>query len=93
MTNKHRGSTFESFLEEDGILEEVNERATRRLIARQIKREMQRQKVSRSEMAERMQTSRNQVNRLIGDADEDVRLSTILRAAHALSREVEINLV
>ncbi len=33
MSNKHTGSTFDSFLEEEGILEEVSARAHKRLLA------------------------------------------------------------
>ena len=65
MTNPHLGSTFKSFLEEEGILEEVEVLAQKRVIAWQIEQAMEEQGITKVEMAERMHTSRTQVDRLL----------------------------
>ena len=49
-----------------GILEDVEATATKRVIAFQIQQEMRRRRLSKSQMADRMNTSRPQVDRLLG---------------------------
>ena len=56
--NSREGSTFESFLKEAGILEEVNARAMKKVIAWQLAEMMRKQKVTKATMAKRMKTSR-----------------------------------
>ena len=63
--NPHIGSSFESWLEAEGIAEEVKAAAAKSIIAEQIASEMKRQKISKVRMAELMQTSRAQVDRLL----------------------------
>ncbi len=51
------GSSFDAFLKEDGITEEVTARAIKRVIARQIGALMATQKLTKSALARRMKTS------------------------------------
>ena len=64
--NRHFGSTFDSFLQEEGILEAVTARALKRVIARQLGALMKDQGLSKTSLAEKMQTSRSQLDRLPG---------------------------
>ncbi len=92
MNQNHIGSTLDSLLEDEGILEDVTHRASLRVITWQLKQQMKAQNVSKSELARRMHTSRSQVARLIDGEDDDVRVSTLQKAAHALKRELVIEL-
>ena len=65
MTNPHIGSTFESFLEEQGLKEEVDLLAQKRMIAWQIEQAMAEEEITKAEMAARMKTSRTQIDRLL----------------------------
>ena len=59
MGNKaHIGSDFDDFLREEGLLEESSAVALKRVIAWQLGEAMRSQRVTKSEMASRMGTSR-----------------------------------
>jgi DNA-binding Xre family transcriptional regulator len=87
------GSSFDEFLKEEGIYEEVTARAIKRVIARQIDALMQDQGLTKSELAKRMQTSRAQLDRLLDPDNESVTLGTLTRAAHAVGRRLRMELV
>jgi antitoxin HicB len=91
--NPHRGSRFEDFLAEEGILEAVTAAAQKRVLSWQVAQLMARQNVSKAEMARRMRTSRAALDRLLDPQNPSVTLQTIGRAAAALGRKVEIKLV
>ena len=93
MKNKHIGSTFESFLEEEGIREEVERRVHKRVLADEIRDAMKRRKISPSEMARRMGTSRSVVYDSLLDADGGVTLDVLERASSALGMDLVVNLV
>ena len=76
IVSKHIGSSFDAFLEEDGMREEVTAAAVKRVIAWQIAQAMKARKVSKTEMAARMRTSRMVVNRLLDENDTSVTLAT-----------------
>jgi len=91
--SKRIGSTFENFLEEQGLREEVEDLAQKRVVAWQIEKAMKAQGLSKMAMAERMQTSRTQVDRLLDPENNRVQLDTLQRAAHAVGRKLKIELV
>lgn len=93
MMSKRIGSTFESFLDEQGIRGEVEDLAQKRVIAWQIEKAMKAQGLSKMEMAERMQTSRTQVERLLDPENNRVQLDTLQRAAQAVGRKLKLELV
>ena len=93
MTNPRIGSSFESFLEEEGIRGEVDVLAQKRVFAWQIERAMEANGVTKVEMAERMQTSRSQVDRLLDPDNDKVQLDTLQRAARAVGRVLKLELV
>lgn len=90
---KHIGSSFDSWLEEEGILEEATSTAIKRVLARQITDAMKEQGLSNAEMARRMRTSRAAVVRLLDPHNEAVTLSTLSKAARAVGRELHLELV
>ena len=92
MTNKHLGSSFDDFLQEEGIHEEVTARAIKRVLAWQIEQAMKAQGLTKSEMAKRMSTSRAQLDRLLDPDNDKVQLDTIQRAAAAVGRKLHLEL-
>ena len=92
MSNKHTGSSFDSWLQEEGIYEEVTASAIKRVLARQITDEMNKQSITKSEMARRMGTSRSALERLL-DPESETTLNTLTKAAHAVGRSLRMELV
>jgi len=93
MTNARIGSPFDDFLKEEGIYEEVSARAIKRVLARQLDALMVDQKITKAELARRMKTSRAQLDRLLDPQNESVTLATLTRAAHAVGRNLRVELV
>jgi DNA-binding Xre family transcriptional regulator len=87
------GSPFDDFLKEEGIYEEVSARAIKRVLARQLDALMIDQKITKAELARRMKTSRAQLDRLLDPQNESVTLATLTRAAHAVGRNLRVELV
>lgn len=90
--SKHIGSSFDDFLKEDGIYEEAHSIAIKRVLAWQIAQAMKEQHISKRKMAERMHTSRTQVERLLDPENNSVQLDTIQRAAGIVGRRLVIEL-
>jgi hypothetical protein len=91
-TNPHTGSSFDDFLKEDGIYEEVQARALKRALAEQLDDAMQSIKLSKVNMAQRMATSRSQLDRVLDPSNLSIQLDTLIKAASAVGRTVEIRL-
>lgn len=91
--NSHRGSSFEDFLREDGIYEEVTAKAIKRIVAWKISQEMKAQKISKTVLAKRMHTSRAQLDRLLDPDSATLTLQMLTRAADGLGKTVKIELV
>jgi len=89
----HTGSSFDSFLEEEGILEEVEAVAIKRVIAWQLAEAMKVGKISKKIMAERMGTSRSQLDRLLDPDNGAVHLQTIAKAARAIGKRLRLEMV
>lgn len=89
----HSGSTLDSLLKEDGILEEVEAVAIKRVIAWQLAEIMRARKISKKTMAARMRTSRSQLDRLLDPENAAVHLATITRAAKVVGKKIRLELV
>jgi predicted XRE-type DNA-binding protein len=90
---KHIGGLFDDFLKEEGIYEEVQATAIKRVLAWQLEQAMKQRKISKIEMARRMETSRAQLDRLLDPDNESVTLATLTRAAAIVGRKVRLELV
>jgi len=88
----HIGSDFDDFLEEEGILNEVEIVAAKRVIAWQIAELMKNEQISKTAMATRMQTSRAVLDRLLDPDNTGVTLKTLGKAAAVLGKKIKINL-
>jgi antitoxin HicB len=91
--NPHIGESFESFLREDGIYDEVTTTAIKRTLALQIEHEMAAQRISKSEMARRMKTSATQLSRLLDPNNDRIQLDTLVKAASAVGKHLAVSLV
>lgn len=91
--NPRIGSSFDDWLKEEDIYEEVTAGAVKRVLARQISDEMKARKISKSEMARRMKTSRTQLDRLLDPRKTKIQLETIYKAARAVGKQVKLELV
>lgn len=90
--NKHLGSSFDDFLEEEGILEEAVETANKRVYVFQLKKEMEKKNITKSELAEKMKTSRMQVDRVLNPQKPST-LKTLSRAAKAVGKKAIVRLI
>jgi hypothetical protein len=92
MKKEHLGSDFDDFLREEHLLVASEATTAKRVIAFQIEQEMRRHRLTKSEMASRMKTSRPALERLLDPANPSVTLSTLERAAAALGKKLKIEL-
>lgn len=88
MKKKNIGSTFDNWLSEEGIFEEVTVAGLKRVLARQIVAAMKEKHFSKTEMARRMHTSRTTLGRLLDPEHDAVTLSTLRKIAAAVGREL-----
>ncbi|MBF0284169.1 MAG: helix-turn-helix transcriptional regulator [Magnetococcales bacterium] len=86
----HEGSSFDGFLEEEGILEEVSARARKRLLALQLADIMKTSRITKTRLARELHTSRAQVDRLLDPENAAITLESLERLAHAVGRRLVI---
>jgi antitoxin HicB len=89
----HRGSDFRDFLDEQGILGEVEARALKQALSLQLDQLLKEREMTKTQMAARMKTSRAAVDRLLDASNSSVTLNTLGKAARALGRKVRIEFV
>ena len=90
--SKHIGSNFDDFLEEESVLAEAESIAIKRVFAFQLKELMTAQKLSKTQLAKRMKTSRSALERLLDPDNPSVTLLTLERAARALGKNIRIEI-
>ena len=88
----HSGSTFDSFLEEEGIREEVEAVAVKRILAWQLAQAMKERQKTKQAMARELRTSRSQLDRLLDPQNTAVTIDTVTRAAHALGKRLVLRI-
>jgi antitoxin HicB len=92
-THPYIGSSLDALLEEDGILEEVNAIAIKRVLAWQVSQLMQEKGLTKTAMAQKMKTSRASLDRLLDPENTSVTLNTMVNAAKAVGKRLRIELV
>ena len=90
--NKYSGSNFDDFLEEEDILEEVSARAQKRLLALQIDDVMQATDLSKTGLAEKMDTAVAQLDLLLDPDNTSITLESLDRLARAVGKQLRIEL-
>jgi antitoxin HicB len=91
--NRHKGSSIDSFLREEGVFEEFQARAVKEVIAWQLAQAMKERKLSKRRLAALMHTSRTQLDRVLDPSNGNVTIETLQRAAAILGRKVQVELV
>jgi len=92
MSNPYAGSEFDAFLRSEGILEEVTAKAYKRLLALQLRDAISASNLTKTQMAESLQTSRSQLDRLLAPAYTAVTLDSLDRLALVLGKQVKVEL-
>lgn len=90
--NPHSGGDFDDFLKYEGVFDEVQAKALKRVVAEQIEDSMQAAKLTKMAMADKMATSRSQLDRILDPNNLSVQLDTLIRAAQAVGKVVEIKI-
>ena len=93
MNENHIGSDFDDFLAEEGLLEEAEATAVKRILSYQISQLMEAQNISKTEMAHRMHTSRAALERLLNPENRSVTLQTMVKAARSLGKRLRLTLL
>ena len=89
---KGLGQDFSEFMKEQGLYEEAEELAIKKVLAAQLQAEMEKQKLTKSAVAKKMHTTRSAVDNALNPAF-NTSLSTIERFASALGKKVSVSLV
>jgi antitoxin HicB len=84
----HNGSTFDSFLEQEGIREEIEAVAIKRVLSWQLQQAMREQQKTKQAVARQLSTSRSQLDRLLDPRNVSVTLDTLARVARALGKRL-----
>lgn len=92
MARKNIGSNFDGFLLEESLLESATAVAVKRVVAHQLEQKMSESKLTRTEMARRMATSRSSLNRLLDPENASVTLHTLQSAVQVLGGRLKIEL-
>jgi len=90
--NKHIGSTFDDFLKEEGIFEEAEVTALKRVLAFLLQKEMEDHDVSQTDMAKKLGTSRTGLKRILDPENYSITLLTLNKVASLLGKKLEIRL-
>ena len=88
--NKYSGSNFDDFLAEEGILDEVSAKAQKRLLALQIADIMEDANVTKTALAQKMKTSRSQLDRLLDPENTSITLESLDNLANAVNKRLRI---
>jgi antitoxin HicB len=92
-TNKRSGSNFDDFLREEGLYEEVQAAALKRVVSEQLLDGMHSAGLTKAAMARSMSTSRAHVDRVLSPSATSIQIDTLVRAATAIGKELDIRFI
>jgi predicted XRE-type DNA-binding protein len=93
MKNKALGSLFDDFLTEEGLADEVESGAIKKIIAYQLQETIKKEHLSKTALAARLETSRAAVDRLLDPENESITLLSLKKAANVLGKKLRLELV
>lgn len=93
MNEKYLGTSFDDFLAEEGLLESAKAVATKRVLAFQLAKAMAERRLTKTDMARQMKTSRSALDRLLDPTSPSLTLLTLERAARVLGLKIRIEVV
>lgn len=91
--NTHIGSDFEDFLKEEGIFDEVEATAIKKILAAEIQKKLKEKHLTKTLMAKKLNTSRSSLDRMLNPFDIAITLKTIIRIVHALNMNIQLELI
>lgn len=91
--NKHIGSSFDDFLEEENLLTDSSAEALKRILAWQIQHFLDVNHIKKTEFAQQMKTSRSQLDRLLDPENTNISLKALVSTANAMGKHVEVRIV
>ena len=93
LKEKHVGSSFDDFLKEEGIYDEVVVAATKKALALKLQQFMKEMNISKAALARQMNTSRCALDRLLDPKNTSVTLQSIGKAASVLGKRVVVDFI
>jgi predicted XRE-type DNA-binding protein len=93
MNNTSIGSSFDDFLEDEGLKEEIENGSIKKLIAYQMQEKLKNEHLTKTELAQRLDTSRAAVNRLLDPYNDSITLLTLKKAASILGKKIKLELI
>lgn len=91
--SKHQGMSLDDFLKEEGIYEELKDIVSKEAVVFQLQQAMKKKKISKVKMAEAMQTSRAQLDRILDPKSGNVTIETLQKAAAVVGKRLRVELV
>ena len=85
------GSKFDDFLEEEGLLQESESVAIKRIIAYALEQKMLADNMSVNRLAKELDTSRTAISRILDPENTSITLNTIEKVAKYLGKKVTIS--
>lgn len=90
-SNPFLGTSMGDFFAVDGLLEEEAV-AIKRVIALELQLELDRKRITKTELARRLDTSRSQLDRIVDPGNESITLNTSMKAAALLGKRLHVSL-
>ena len=91
MNNKCTGSNFDDFLEEEGLLQESETVAIKRVIAYALEQKMLEDNISINRLAKELETSRTAISRILDPQNTSITLNTIEKVAKYLGKRIVLS--
>lgn len=89
---QHLGSDLDDFLQDEGILEDCQAIAIKRVLSYQLQEFMIQNRITKTEMATRLKTSRMGLNRLLNVDNTSITLDSMIKAANVVGKKISIEL-
>mgnify|MGYP004685000141 CR=1 FL=1 len=91
LNNKNLGSSFDSFLEEEDLLQEADTVAIKRVIAYALEQKMLAENITISRLAKELDTSRSAISRILDPQNTAITLNTIEKVAKYLGKRIVLS--
>lgn len=93
MTNHNpKGSSFDDFLADEGILAEAQAEAIKRTVSWYLQNYINENNISKKDFAETLGTSRSSLDRLLDPKNKSVTLNSMVSAVAATGKKLEVKI-
>jgi antitoxin HicB len=93
MKNNSIGGSFDDFLSEESLSEAVEAGAIKKIIAYQLQEAIDKEQLTKTMLAAKLDTSRAAINRLLDPNNDSITLLTLQKAASVLGKKLRFELV